>query len=55
MYDLFSLHHWIARTGLVDRFLAGDSDLCSIVGILIGCVIGHRQLKRQLNQDASTD
>lgn len=51
MGSLIWIHEWVANSGMVDALLAGDTTVCSIVGILIGCVIGSRQLKRQLSQD----
>ena len=51
MGSLIWIHEWIANSGLVDAVLTGDTTVCAIVGMLIGCVIGNRQLKRQLGQD----
>jgi len=51
MGSLIWIHEWVANSGLVDGVLAGDTTLCSIVGMLIGCVIGSRELKQKLGQD----
>jgi hypothetical protein len=45
--SLIWLHEWVANTGLLDKLLAGDNNLCAIVGILVGGVIGWNQLKRR--------
>jgi len=51
MNGLVWIHEFVANSGAVEKILAGDTGLCSIVGILIGCCLGWEQLKRQLNED----
>lgn len=51
MGSLIWIHEWIANSSLMDGLLAGDTTVCSIVGMVVGCVIARRQLKRQFSQD----
>jgi len=44
--SLIWLHEWVANCGLLDRLLAGDDNLCAIVGVLAGCMIGWNRLKQ---------
>ena len=44
--SLFWIHEWVANTGLLDKLLAGDNNLCAIVGILAGGMIGWSRLKQ---------
>jgi hypothetical protein len=44
--SLIWLHEWVANTGLLDKLLAGDTNMCAIVGILAGGMIGLNRLKQ---------
>ena len=51
MHGLIWIHDVLANSGMIDKVLAGDTGICAIVGILIGCCLGREQLKRTLNED----
>jgi hypothetical protein len=51
MNGLIWIHDVLANSGMVDKLLAGDSTLCAIVGVLLGCCLGQEHLKRTLDQD----
>ena len=50
MGQLFWIHEWVANSPLVDALLAGDTRVCSVVGMLIGAMIAARQVKQQFGE-----
>ena len=47
--SLIWLHEWVANTGVMDMLLGGDTNICAIVGILAGGMIGWNRLKQTEN------
>lgn len=43
------LHDGMVNSGLVDRFLAGDTHLSATIGVLVGSTIGWNRLTRTRN------
>jgi hypothetical protein len=45
--SVLRIHEWVADWGVLDKLLAGDTNMCAIVGILAGGMIGWNQLKQK--------
>lgn len=50
MNRLFWFPDWLVNNPLIDGVLAGDTNVCAMVGVMIGAVIAARRLKEQLGQ-----
>lgn len=41
---------WLVNNPLVDGVLSGDTNVCAMIGVLIGAVIAARRLKAQFGE-----
>jgi hypothetical protein len=48
--QLLWIPEWLINNALVDGVLSGDTNVCAMVGVMIGAVIAARRVKSQAGE-----